>query len=127
MIWEGQTAADTKVPEVVAGYRAELVLRAPVDGGVKSARAIGDIVTRGDLIATVGDAEVRAPFSGVLRGLIHDGLVVEKGLKIGDLDPREAMKFHNTVSDKALAIGGGCWKPFWLTPRRARRYRRQRR
>jgi xanthine dehydrogenase accessory factor len=50
---------------------------------------------------------VPAPTSGVLRGLIYDGIRVRPGLKIGDVDPRAAVEHCFTVSDKALAIGGG--------------------
>jgi xanthine dehydrogenase accessory factor len=32
---------------------------------------------------------------------------VEKNLKIGDIDPRGDPDYCRTISDKALAIGGG--------------------
>jgi xanthine dehydrogenase accessory factor len=50
--------------------------------------------------------KIVSPFKGVLRGLIHPGLQVTAGLKIGDLDPRDDRKACFQVSDKALAIGG---------------------
>jgi len=39
--------------------------------------------------------------------LLHDGIYVEKGLKSGDVDPRDIRESCWTISDKALAIGGG--------------------
>ena len=48
-----------------------------------------------------------APFGGVVRGLIREGLLVEEGLKIGDIDPRADAAACFEISDKALAIGGG--------------------
>jgi hypothetical protein len=53
------------------------------------------------------DLEVVSPLSGVLRGIIHDGVRVTSGLKIGDVDPRDDPDACFLVSDKALAIGGG--------------------
>jgi xanthine dehydrogenase accessory factor len=50
---------------------------------------------------------VRAPFDGVLRGLLHDGVPVSAGHKIGDVDPRGVRRHCFTISDKALAVGGG--------------------
>jgi xanthine dehydrogenase accessory factor len=50
---------------------------------------------------------VIAPFGGILRGLIHPDVEVRKGMKIGDLDPRNIPVLCNHVSDKALAVGGG--------------------
>jgi xanthine dehydrogenase accessory factor len=39
--------------------------------------------------------------------LLHDGLEVEAGDKIGDIDPRGDRLACTTFSDKALAVGGG--------------------
>jgi xanthine dehydrogenase accessory factor len=43
---------------------------------------------------------------GALRGLIREGIHVNQGLKIGDVDPRDDVSACFLVSDKALAIGG---------------------
>ena len=52
-------------------------------------------------------APLFAPFSGVLRGLLHARVPITAGLKIGDLDPRARPEHAWTISDKSLAIGGG--------------------
>ena len=56
-------------------------------------------------MARVGDLTVTAPFDGCLRGLIHHGLAVRRGMKIGDVDPRGEAQYASTVSDKARALG----------------------
>jgi xanthine dehydrogenase accessory factor len=55
----------------------------------------------------VGDTTVTAPLTGMVRGLLQDGLQVTTRFKIGDIDPRGAKADHLSASDKALAIGGG--------------------
>jgi xanthine dehydrogenase accessory factor len=50
---------------------------------------------------------VRAPLSGVVRGLLHDEVRVTENMKIGDIDPRANISYCYSISDKALAIGGG--------------------
>jgi xanthine dehydrogenase accessory factor len=105
--WKGSAEADTGVPDPVSGHALERVLRAPAAGQVLSHAALGSLVKKGDLIATLGEADLVAPFDGALRGLLHDGVHVEKGAKVGDLDPRGRVEFCYEVSDKALAIGGG--------------------
>ncbi|HRQ23283.1 MAG TPA: hypothetical protein PLF42_07630, partial [Anaerolineales bacterium] len=50
---------------------------------------------------------ISAPFDGVLRGLIHPSINASKGMKIGDIDPRNDSSACFLVSDKALAVGGG--------------------
>ena len=61
---------------------------------------------KGDIIAFVGDAEVRATIDGMLRGLLHDGLTVPEHFKIADIDPRGEKADYLTCSDKARALGG---------------------
>ncbi|MCL4561155.1 MAG: selenium-dependent molybdenum cofactor biosynthesis protein YqeB [Chloroflexi bacterium] len=107
VIWQGEAEADTGLPETVADHQADRVLRAPCDGRVVALAKIGDQVEQGQVLAEVGGQPVRAAFRGVLRGLIHEGLVVPQGLKIGDVDPRLDPRLCTLVSDKALAIGGG--------------------
>ncbi len=39
--------------------------------------------------------------------MLHPGLKVFRGMKIGDVDPRNDPSTCTLVSDKALSIGGG--------------------
>ena len=105
--WEGSAQANTGIPDTVAGFDIQRVIRAPVSGGIIAGLPIGSLLEAGDRIAHVGDVPVTAKFSGALRGLLHDGLMVDEGFKIGDLDPRSEREYCFTVSDKALAVAGG--------------------
>lgn len=107
VIWNGSAEPNTGTPGIVAGKGAERVLRAPVTGRVSWRYAIGDIVDAGNQIGSVAAVPIEVPFAGVLRGLIAPGLEVPVGLKIGDLDARKDVAACFTISDKALAIGGG--------------------
>ncbi len=107
VIWNGSAEPNTGTPGIVAGKGAERVLRAPVTGRVSWRYSIGDIVDAGNQIGSVASVPIEVPFTGVLRGLIAPGLEVPVGLKIGDLDARKDVAACFTISDKALAIGGG--------------------
>jgi len=107
VIWQGKAAPNTGMPGSVGGEDERRVLRAPVTGNWHPLRAIGSLVKAGDLVATVGSTPVEARIDGVVRGLLHDGLVVTPGMKVGDIDPRAVVDHCFTVSDKARAIGGG--------------------
>ncbi len=104
--WEGTALADTGIPEQVLGIRNERVLRAPADGELIPHGDIGDHFDKGDTICEVDGIPVNAPFNGSLRGLLRPGLHVKKGLKIGDLDPRDDPRYCTMISDKALTLGG---------------------
>lgn len=105
--WQGSAQPDTGLPERVAQYQAERVVRAPCDGVLTGLAEIGDLLQAGQPVAEISGMVVPAPFSGVLRGLMHPGLVVETGLKIADVDPRGDPAYCSHISDKSLAIGGG--------------------
>lgn len=122
VLWSLPAEPNTGVPGQIGGKSAERVLRAPSDGVLVAAKRIGEKVSAGEIIARVdgeragaGEAVV-APFDGILRGLVHDGLTVRFGMKIGDVDPRAEREHCFTVSDKALAIGGGALQAIleWL-------------
>lgn len=116
VIWEGPPLPNTGRPGSIARFDLDRVLRAPADGRVKPEFAIGDRVKAGDLIATVAGTEVRAQFDGVLRGLVHPDLDVTKGMKIGDVDPRNDPAYAQRISDKSLAIGGGVLEALLAKP-----------
>jgi xanthine dehydrogenase accessory factor len=105
--WTGSPEPDTGIPGKVLAYAKERVLHAPCSGIVKSNVKIGDPVEKGDVILSVDGEKVLSPFSGIVRGLIHDGLQVREGMKVGDVDPRPEQFRCWTVSEKSLAIGGG--------------------
>ena len=116
VIYQGQAAPNTGTPGPVKGHTAERVLRAPTVGRLTPAADIGDRLNQGDLIASVNGHEIRAPFAGVLRGLIHPDVPLTKDLKIGDLDPRADRSHCFTISDKSLSIGGGVLEAILASP-----------
>ena len=81
--------------------------RVPAAGIFRAAASIGDVVEVDDVIGHVGEEPVRVLLGGALRGLLHSGLEVTAGFKLGDVDPRGDPSRCFTVSDKARAIGGG--------------------
>ena len=107
LITKGSAIPNTGVPGMEMGYTVERLLRAPCDGFVRPLRAIGDSIACGDVIAEVEGEPVKARIDGVLRGLIHPSVRAEQGLKIGDIDPRNEHSHCFSITDKALAIGGG--------------------
>jgi xanthine dehydrogenase accessory factor len=84
------------------------VRRSRAYSGVLVAHAeIGDHLEEGDRVAEVAGKPVLAPFKGVLRGIVHAGLEVKRGLKIGDVDPRDDPALCALISDRSLAVAGG--------------------
>lgn len=107
VIYTGSALPNTNIPGLIGGYAGERVLRAPADGVFQGARQIGDQVEAGDVAGYVAGVPMVCTISGVLRGLLADGVAVTRGMKSGDVDPRCQPDHCTCASDKALAVGGG--------------------
>ena len=110
IITHGSAEPNTGIPGNIGGFTAQRVMRAPVSGIFRTTRKIGDMVEHGDIIGEVDDgkmqAEVVGRVEGVIRGLIRKDTHVNKGLKIGDIDPRGDKTYCYTISEKTRAIAG---------------------
>ncbi len=107
VLWSGSAQPDTGTPGEIGGVGRKRVIYAPAEGVFEHRLTVGSAVKKGDVVGLAGQTPVLAPVSGVLRGLIHDGVSVQAQLKIGDIDPRGVVEHCWTISDKALAVGGG--------------------
>lgn len=107
VLLEGSAAPDTGVPGSIAGYSSERLLRSPAKGIFKALKEIGDLVEKGEPVASVDGLPVSAGISGVLRGILKSGLLVAEGMKVGDVDPRGIRENCYTISDKSRAVAGG--------------------
>ncbi len=105
ILYEGSAQPDTGIPGEIEGRTSERILKAPGAGRVRLLKRIGDLVREGETVMTVGSVPVAAPLDGCVRGLIHEGLSVTEGLKIGDIDPRGQDSYVATISDKARTLG----------------------
>jgi xanthine dehydrogenase accessory factor len=114
---QGSAEPNTGAPGTIGGYASERLLRAPGAGLLYSMHQIGDHVETGETVAVVREIEaassssrstpVIAAISGILRGLVRDGLRVTAGMKVGDIDPRAVREHCFTISDKSRAVAGG--------------------
>lgn len=108
LIFDGYAMENTGVPGEISGYTKERVIYSNASGIIKNLKFIGDIVKKGDILALIGEIEVKATIDGLLRGIIKEGTDVYEGLKIADIDPRlKEIENYTTISDKARNIGGG--------------------
>lgn len=106
VIRQGEAIANTGIPGIIGGFGRERVIHSPVEGVFFSDCKIGDLVSKGEVLAYVGEEAIYATLDGMVRGLLNNGLAVPAGFKIADIDPRGLDADYTTVSDKAKAIGG---------------------
>lgn len=106
-IYEGSAIPNTGIPGNIGGYTKERILRAPCAGTFHPVVSIGDEVEAGDVCGMVDGVPMTSQISGVVRGLLQEGVVVTEGMKSGDVDPRCESGHCFTISDKARAVAGG--------------------
>jgi len=110
-------------PAQIMGYADERAVKAVRDGIFFTQQKIGGFVDRGERIGTVvsvygvedfrqgvpvdASYPVTARISGVLRGLLRDGVPVKKGDRIADVDPRGRTDDLDHLSDKSLRVAEG--------------------
>ena len=105
--YSGNAIENTGIPGNIGGFTLERILRAPCAGIFRGIRRIGDTVEVGETVAYVEGLPVQSAIRGTLRGILPDGIEVYEGMKSGDVDPRCELFHCYTISDKALAVGGG--------------------
>jgi xanthine dehydrogenase accessory factor len=118
----GEELAD-EPPAEIMGFTGERALKAARDGIFFTQRQIGHEVERGERVGTVvsvygvedyrrgvpvdASYAVTARISGVIRGLLRDGVPVRRGDRIADVDPRGRTEDLDHISDKARRVAEG--------------------
>ena len=85
VIDQGSSIKNTGIPGSIMGYTEERVIRAKANGIMENYFSIGDKINQGEIVCKTGEVEVEAKITGVVRGLLKNGLNVKEGLKIGDM------------------------------------------
>ncbi len=107
VILKGRTEKDTAVPVASGGLTFERVLHAPSGGMFLTNKKIGDAVAAGEVVASVAEQPVKAKIGGVLRALLRSKIKVEKGTKLGEIDPSGDREACFTIRPRVRAIAGG--------------------
>lgn len=114
VILEGEAEENTGVPVSIGGLTKERVVWAPQSGIFTTDREIGDQVVAGEVTGRVGGQLVEAPISGILRGLLRNGVRVSKGAKLVEIDPLNDRAICYVIRDKMRAIAGGVLEAIML-------------
>lgn len=107
VIIPGEAESDTRIPLEIKGLTFERVLRAPKEGILRLTREMGDIVKQNDIVASVNDQPIISQIDGLIRALLKHGVLVRKGMKLGEIDPRPDPAFCTMIRPKMRSISGG--------------------
>jgi hypothetical protein len=88
IIQDGPTDAPDGVSRRLGNRGGERFVRAEFPGRWKTAIEIGTRVFRDFVVGHLANTPVRAPFDGILRGIVRDGTEVPAGVKLLEIDSR---------------------------------------
>jgi len=114
VILEGEAEKNAGMPVVIGGLTKERVVWSPKEGIFASNQETGDSVVAGEVVGWIGDLPLKAPISGMLRGLLRNGVRVSKGSKLIEVDPVNDAAICYVIRDKMRAIGGGVLEAIML-------------
>ena len=119
----GGQSLEPAPPAEILGFTAERVIKAQRTGIFRTGHEIGDRVEQGEKIGVLvllfvredlyrgvpvdSEYPVVARIGGVIRGLLRDGIPVEAGDRLGDVDPRGFTDDLAHISDKAQRVAEG--------------------
>ncbi len=88
IIRHGATDAPDGMARRLGDRAGERFVRAQVAGRWHTAVDIGARIFKDFLVGHLGDVPIRAPFDGILRGVVRDGTEVPAGVKLLEIDSR---------------------------------------
>jgi xanthine dehydrogenase accessory factor len=135
-VLSGGQSLPSEPPAEIMGFARERVIKAQRPGIFRTNHDIGHRLEQGEKVGVVvllfaredlykgvpvdSEYPVVARIAGVLRGLLRDGVPVEAGDKIGDIDPRGRTGDIEHISDKAQRVAEGVLEAIVLHKDRVR-------
>ncbi len=135
-VLQGGQSLPSEPPAEIMGFAQERVIKAQRPGIFRTNHDIGHRLEQGEKVGVVvllltredlyhgvpvdSEYPVVARISGVIRGLLRDGVPVEAGDKLGDIDPRGFTEDLEHVSDKAQRVAEGVLEAIVLEKDRLR-------
>ena len=103
----GRTRELSGQPRDLGGHGRERFVYSPTAGVFRTSLAIGERVTAGQEVGRIDTTVVCAPLTGRLRGLAHDGVRVEAGAKLVEVDARDDDAIIRGLGERPRRIAQG--------------------
>jgi xanthine dehydrogenase accessory factor len=114
IIRQGRTEPPDGVSRRLGSYSGERFVRSEYSGRWKTAIEIGTRVFKGFIVGHLGNEPVRAPFDGILRGIVRDGTEVPASVKLLEIDSRGRKADWTGIDDRGQLIANAVAKAISL-------------
>jgi predicted deacylase len=107
VIAQGSTDAPDGMSPRLGSHCGERFVRAEEPGRWHTAVEIGTRVYKDFVVGQLGHTPLRAPFDGILRGIVRDGTEVRAGVKLFEIDTRGRRAVWTGIDRRSRAIAEG--------------------
>lgn len=94
-------------PRSFGGHGRDRYVYSPISGVFRTDCAIGDRVEAGKTVARVDGVPILSPLDGVLRGLVRNGVPVDAGVKLIEVDSRGPNAVVSGIGERPGRIADG--------------------
>ena len=110
IIQQGATDAASGISRRLGGSGAERFVYSSGPGRWHTAIEIGTRIFKDFIVGHLGGEAIRAPFDGILRGVVRDGTEVPQGMKLLEVDPRGRKAAWTGIDRRAKTIADAVTK-----------------
>jgi hypothetical protein len=110
ILQRGATDAADGLSRRLGGSGAERFVYSPLPGRWHTPLEIGTRIFKNFIVGHLGGEAVRAPFDGVLRGVVRDGTEVPDGVKLLEVDPRGRKASWTGIDTRGKTIANAVTK-----------------
>jgi xanthine dehydrogenase accessory factor len=107
IITHGSSQPLSGEPKMINGIGRERCVYAPCEGVLRTGVRIGQWLNQGSPVGILNQTPVFVPIDGYVRGICRDGLHVEAGTKLLEMDPREKNDGCYGLGERPLRIAQG--------------------
>jgi xanthine dehydrogenase accessory factor len=114
ILQHGYTDAPDELPRRLGNSGENRFVRAETAGRWHTAIEIGSRIFKNYVVGHLGNTPVRAPFDGILRGVVRDGCEVPAGVKLLEIDPRGRRAAWSGIDSRGQIIARAVTKAIAL-------------
>jgi xanthine dehydrogenase accessory factor len=110
ILQQGSTDAADGISRRLGGSGAERFVYSPVTGRWHTPIEIGTRIFKDFIVGHLGGEAIRAPFDGIIRGVVRDGTEVPEGVKLLEIDPRGRRATWTGIDSRGKTIANAVTK-----------------
>jgi xanthine dehydrogenase accessory factor len=107
ILLEGKSGENSGKPPEDNNSKIDTIIRAEEAGVFTTEKNLCDAVLEGDIIGKLGETPIKAPVSGILRGLLRSDVKVLANARLAEIDPENNKSVCLNIRDKNRLVSAG--------------------